>query len=53
MPVGVGAEGEQAAGEEGGALPDGAPDASRLGDEPEVLPEAPDAPPAAEPGDES
>jgi ATP-dependent Clp protease ATP-binding subunit ClpC len=46
-PVGVGAKGEEAeSGGEGDGSP--APEGSSLPDEPEVLPEIPDAPPAPE-----
>jgi ATP-dependent Clp protease ATP-binding subunit ClpC len=48
-PVGVGAKGEAAEGGEGSALPERS-GGGDLPDDPEVLPDVPDAPPAAEPG---
>ncbi|MEA2468367.1 MAG: hypothetical protein QOJ57_2493, partial [Thermoleophilaceae bacterium] len=45
--VGVGAKGEAAAGS-AGELPSGDASGDDLPDEPEVLPDVPDAPPAAE-----
>jgi ATP-dependent Clp protease ATP-binding subunit ClpC len=52
-PVAVGAQGEASEaseGEDGGVLPDGSGGGGQLPDDPEVLPDVPDAPPADEPG---
>jgi hypothetical protein len=51
-PVAVGAQGDSAEaseGDDGGSLPEGSGGGS-LPDEPEVLPDVPDAPPVDEPG---
>ena len=50
-PVGVGAKGEAAEGDEGSSLPDRSSGGGELPEDPEVLPDVPDAPPADdEPG---